>query len=54
MRRSPPPSVEVTGKNTFRVHGELTLHGVTKPVTLEARYNGGYPSHPYEPNARVG
>jgi polyisoprenoid-binding protein YceI len=47
-------SVEVTGPNTFRLNGELTLHGVTKPVTLEARYNGGYASHPYEPNARIG
>jgi polyisoprenoid-binding protein YceI len=47
-------SVEVTGKNTFRLNGELTVHGVTKPVTLEARYNGGYASHPYEPNARIG
>ena len=47
-------SVEVTGANTFRLRGELTLHGVTKPIVLEARYNGGYASHPYEPNARVG
>lgn len=47
-------SVEVTGPGTFRLHGELTLHGVTKPLVLEARYNGGYASHPYEPNARVG
>src|SRR5688572_32244020 len=41
-------SVEVTGPNTFRVNGELTLRGVTKPIVLEARYNGGYASHPYE------
>ena len=47
-------SVEVTGANTFRLRGELTLHGVTKPIVLEARYNGGYASHPYEPKARVG
>lgn len=47
-------SVEVTGPGTFRVNGELTLHGVTRPLTLEARYNGGYASHPYEPHARVG
>jgi polyisoprenoid-binding protein YceI len=47
-------SVEVTGANTFRLRGELTLHGVTRPIVLEARYNGGYASHPYEPNARVG
>jgi len=47
-------SVEVTGPGTFRVNGELTLHGVTRPLALEARYNGGYASHPYEPHARVG
>ena len=47
-------AVEVTGAQTFRMRGELTLHGVTKPVTLEARYNGGYAGHPYEPRARIG
>jgi polyisoprenoid-binding protein YceI len=49
-----PKSVQVTGTDTVRVHGELTLHGITKPLVLEARYNGGYASHPYEQNARVG
>jgi polyisoprenoid-binding protein YceI len=47
-------SVQSTGPNSFRIHGELTLHGVTKPVTLEARYNGGYAGHPMDPHARVG
>jgi len=47
-------SVQVTGPGTFRVNGELTLHGITKPLTLDARYNGGYASHPYDPHARVG
>ena len=47
-------SVEVTGPQTFRVHGEFTLHGVTKPLVLEARYNGGYAGHPFDPHARVG
>ena len=28
-------SVESTGANTFRINGELTMHGVTKPVTLK-------------------
>jgi polyisoprenoid-binding protein YceI len=46
--------VEVTGQKTFRLRGELTLHGVTRPITLDAIYNGGYASHPYEPRARVG
>ena len=47
-------SVEMTGPNTFRIHGELTLHGVTKPLILDARYNGGYAGHPMDPHARVG
>jgi polyisoprenoid-binding protein YceI len=47
-------SVELTGPNSFRIHGELTLHGVTKPLDLDARYNGGYAGHPMDPHARVG
>jgi polyisoprenoid-binding protein YceI len=47
-------SVEITGASRFRVHGDLTLHGVTKPVVLDARYNGGYAGHPLEPSARIG
>lgn len=47
-------SVEVTGTQTFRIHGDLTLHGVTRPIVLDARYNGGYASHPMEPRARIG
>lgn len=47
-------SIEATSTDRFRILGELTLHGVTKPVALEARYNGGYASHPFEPRARAG
>ena len=47
-------AVEDTGNGTFRIRGELTLHGVTRPLTLEARYNGGYAGHPYDPHARIG
>ena len=46
--------MELTGANRFRIHGQLTLHGVTRPVVLEAKYNGGYAGHPYDPQARVG
>ena len=46
--------VEPTGADSFRIHGELTLHGVTRPIVLEAKYNGGYAGHTYEPQARVG
>lgn len=34
--------IEVTGARTLRVHGDLTLHGVTRPITLDTRFNGGY------------
>jgi polyisoprenoid-binding protein YceI len=47
-------SIEVTSANHFRIRGELTLHGVTKPVTLDASYNGGYAGHPMDPHARIG
>lgn len=47
-------AVEQTGPNTARVTGNLTLLGVTHPVTLEARFNGGYEGMQLDPNARVG
>lgn len=46
--------VAVTGKNAADVTGDLTLHGVTRPVTLQMTYNGGYAGHVYEPKARIG
>jgi polyisoprenoid-binding protein YceI len=46
--------VAVTGQDTVRINGDLTLHGVTRPVVLEARFNGGYAGHPLDPNARIG
>jgi polyisoprenoid-binding protein YceI len=33
--------IEVTGATTGRITGDLTLHGVTLPVTLTASFNGG-------------
>jgi len=32
--------IEVTGPTTGKIIGDLTLHGVTKPVELEATFNG--------------
>ena len=32
--------VVATGKDTADVEGQLTLHGVTRPVTLHATFNG--------------
>ena len=46
--------IHVTGENSVRINGNLTLHGVTRPIVLEARFNGGYAGHPMDPNARIG
>jgi len=46
--------VEMTGANTARITGDFTFRGVTKPVTLEATFNGGYPGNIYDRNARLG
>lgn len=32
-------SIELTGKDTAKVTGDLTLHGVTKPVVLDVKLN---------------
>ena len=34
-------SIEVTGPTTGTITGDLTLRGVTKPVTLQASFEGG-------------
>ncbi len=46
--------VTLTGETTADVTGDLTLRGVTHPVTLNVIFNGGYVSHPYDPNSRIG
>ena len=33
-------NIEVTGEGTGKLTGDLTLHGVTKPVTLDVTFNG--------------
>ena len=45
--------VEVTGAKTANVTGDLTLHGVTKPVTLATTFNGGYAANAFD-GARIG
>ena len=47
-------SVAMKGVSTADVTGDLTFHGVTKPVTLTVTFNGGYAGHVYEPQARIG
>ncbi len=39
-------SITLTGPNKGTVTGDLTLLGVTKPVTLDVTLNGVYKSHP--------
>jgi len=47
--------VELTGPHAAKVTGELSLHGVTKPVVLQAVFNGGYKPNAYDPlGARIG
>ncbi len=48
-------NIATTGENTANVTGDLTLHGVTAPVTLSVTFNGGYAGHPMDPGgARIG
>jgi polyisoprenoid-binding protein YceI len=46
--------VETTGSNSMRISGDFTLRGVTRPLTLNATFNGGYAGHPMDPHARIG
>lgn len=47
--------VQLTGPHAAKVTGDLTLHGVTRPVTLDVTYNGGYPPNAMDPGgARIG
>jgi polyisoprenoid-binding protein YceI len=47
-------AVKMTGAKTADVTGDLTLLGVTKPVTLKATFNGGMVSHPFAKKPAVG
>lgn len=48
-------AVKPTGADTADITGDLTLHCVTHPVTLKARFNGGYPPGDMDPyGARIG
>ncbi len=47
-------AIEKTGPNTARVTGDFTLHGQTKPVTLDVTFNGGWPGMAMDPHARIG
>jgi polyisoprenoid-binding protein YceI len=47
-------AIKMVRANVADVTGDLTLHGVTKPITLTMTYKGGYEGHIYEPRARIG
>ncbi|MCB6179591.1 YceI family protein [Rhodobacter sp. Har01] len=48
-------AVTLTGATTADVTGDLTLHGVTRPVTISVTYNGGWGHMPLDPGgARAG
>jgi len=40
-------SIKITGPKTALITGDLTLRGITKPVTLDADLNGTLVSHPF-------
>ncbi|HUQ09724.1 MAG TPA: YceI family protein [Steroidobacteraceae bacterium] len=46
--------VESPSDGTLLVRGDLTVRGITKPIVLNARFNGGYAGHPFDPAARIG
>jgi len=46
--------ITALGDNKMQVEGMLTLKGVTKPVTLNVSYNGGWQGIPQDPHARIG
>lgn len=33
-------SFKKTGENTYTINGDFTMHGVTKPIVLDAKFNG--------------
>ncbi len=47
-------SVEPTGDNTAKVTGDLTMLGVTKPVTLDVTLNSALEQHPFAKKPAVG
>lgn len=47
-------AVKLTGDHTAEVTGDLTLHGVTKPMVLAVSYNGGWDDMPMDAGARIG
>lgn len=47
-------SVEPSGERSAKVTGDLTLKGVTKPVTLDVTFSGETASHPFAKVPAIG
>lgn len=46
--------IEKTSDTTGKIYGELTFLGVTKPLVLDATFNGAYAKKPFAPNDAAG
>lgn len=47
--------IVLTAPNKARITGDLTMHGVTRPVTMAATFNGGYAHNQMDPGgSRIG
>lgn len=46
--------IEKTGEKTGKVHGNLTLLGVTKPLTMDVTFNGAYAEQPFSKKPTLG
>lgn len=48
-------NVTLTGNRTARLKGEMTMHGITRPLEMSVAFNGGYAALPMgEKGARIG
>lgn len=47
-------SIEKTGDNTGKIHGNLTMLGVTKPLVLDVVFNGAYAEQPFSKKPTLG
>lgn len=43
-----------TADGRLKVEGELTMRGITRPLALDARYNGGWGGMQLDPHSRIG
>jgi polyisoprenoid-binding protein YceI len=46
--------ITLTGSDTAAITGDLTMLGVTKPITLDAKLNGAMASHPFAKTPALG